>query len=411
MKTWHNPGKWNVNPMNFFPEVTKEFELPPRVFVLDSTLRKMTETPGCYWTPESAVEIARMADQVGVQYMIVNLVAGWKPPSKRILEMFEAVANLKPRRFKLIGTAWLTQESIDAAIRRGADGVDLTRGDVNDFPKLYDYAASRGVFVAKTMAVNSRIEYVPPGELARQINSLLDRDLVYVGIHENKGPTTPEAWRYYMKSLRHSLRRDVPVVPPLVPHIHNMLGHATSATCAAVTGGAQGVDVAMNGIATDNGLAALEEVVVSLEAFYGVETGLNLSKLRAYSRTVREATGLPVHPNKALVGDLAYLMEYDLYVREVLEARLHGREYVHLIAPSLVGHEFTAVWGLNTIEESSATKEKLRQMGLPHDSIAVRRVNEAIGSALESRTAYPVYLTEEEVEELALRVLQGAPAS
>jgi isopropylmalate/homocitrate/citramalate synthase len=396
-----------VNPMNFFPEVTREFELPPRVFVLDSTLRKMTETPGCYWTAEGAVEIARMADEVGVQYMIVNLVAGWKPPSKRILEMFEAVANLKPRQFKLFGTAWLTEESIDAAIGRGADGVDLTRGDAGRFPELYDYARKRGVLVSKTMAVNGRIEHVPPSEMARQINALLDREIVYVGIHENKGPTIPEAWRYYMKALRRDLTRDVPIVP----HIHNMLGHATSATCAAVTGGAQGVDVAMNGIATDNGLAALEEVVVSLEVFYGVETGLDLSKLRAYSQVVRAATGLPVHPNKPLVGDLAYLMEYDLYVREVLQARLHGREYVHLIAPSLVGHEYTVVWGLNTVEESGAAREKLLQLGLPHDEEAVRRVNDEIRAVLEARTSYPVYLTEVEVERLARRVLQETRAS
>jgi len=402
MKAWLNPGKWSINPMNFFEEVTKEFDLPEHVFVLDSTLRKMTETPGCYWTTESALKIARAADEVGVPYMIVNLVAGWKPPSRRILDMFAAVARL-PQRFRLVGTAWLTKESIDAAIDRGADVVDLTRGDVSRFPELYDYARSHGVLVAKTMAVNGRIEHVPPSEMARQINALLERDLLYVGIHENKGPTTPEAWRYYMKALRRGLVRDVPIVP----HIHNMLGHATSATCAAVTGGAQGVDVAMNGIATDNGLAALEEVVVSLEAFYGVPTGLNLNRLCAYSQAVCSATGIPVHPNKPLVGDKAFLMEYDLYVRQVLEARAHGAEYVHLIAPGLVGHQYEVVWGLNTVEETSATREKLLQMGLPYDEVMARKLNDTIRAVLEARTDYPVYLTEPEVEDLARKIVGG----
>src|SRR3990170_4694047 len=294
MRAWSNPGKWSVNPMNFAPEVTNDFELPERVFVLDSTLRKMTETPGCYWTNESAVQIARAADEVGSPYLIVNLVSGWKPPSRRILDMFEAVSRVKPRRFKLIGTAWLTKESIDMAIDRGAEIVDLTRGDMSRFPELYDYIRGRGALVAKTMAVNGRIEHIPPAEMADQINQVAERDVVYVGIHENKGPTTPEAWRYYVKALRRRLKREVPIDP----HIHNMLGHATSAMCAAVTAGAQGIDVAMNGIATDNGLAALEEVVTSLEVFYGVETGIDLRGLRAYSQVVREATGLPVHPNK-----------------------------------------------------------------------------------------------------------------
>src|SRR3989304_8097161 len=102
MRAWSNPGKWSVNPMNFSDEVTRDFELPERVFVLDSTLRKMTETPGCYWTDSDAIDIAQMADEIGVQYMIVNLVAGWKPPSKRILQMFERVATVR-RRFRLFG--------------------------------------------------------------------------------------------------------------------------------------------------------------------------------------------------------------------------------------------------------------------------------------------------------------------
>jgi len=400
MRAWSNPGKWSVNPMNFSDEVTRDFELPERVFVLDSTLRKMTETPGCYWTDSDAIDIAQMADEIGVQYMIVNLVAGWKPPSKRILQMFERVATVR-RRFRLFGTAWLTEESVGTAIDHGADGVDLTRGEISRFGEVYDYARNRGVEVAKTMAVNGRIEHVPPFEMARQVNAILNRDVVYVGIHENKGPSTPETWRYYMKQLRRGLSRDVPVVP----HIHNMLGLATAATCAAVTGGARGVDVAANGIATDNGLAALEEVVVALEVFYGVETGVRLERLREYARVVSRATGIPIHPNKPIVGDDTFLMEYDLYVREVLEARFHGKEYIHLYAPSLVGQEFTVVWGLNTVEQTSATQEKLFQMGLPHDESTARKVNDAIRSVLEARTRYPLFLTELEVEELARRVV------
>ena len=398
MRAWTNPGKWSVNPVNFAEEVVRDYELPDRVFVLDSTLRKMVETPGCNWTVEGAVDIAAMADEIGVEFMVVNVVYGWQAPPKRLLQMFEAVARLN-RRFKLFGTAWLTRESVDLVVDHGADGVDLTRGDMLQFGELYEYARSRGVLVAKEFSVGSRIEHVPPSELARQINSVLQKDLTYVGIHENKGPTTPDAWRYYMKALRRAIVRDT----ILIPHIHNMFGQATAATCAAVTGGANGVDVTMNGIATDSGLGALEEVVVSLEAFYGVETGIRLEKLRDYSEVVSRATGIPVPPNKPLVGDHAFLVEYAPFVQEVLEARVHGNEHdgVHLIAPSLVGHHYILVWGQATISETGATKEKLAQMGLPHDQDAAQRLNEAIRAKIEKRAAYPRFLTEAEVEELA----------
>ncbi|MGQ0571225.1 MAG: hypothetical protein ACT4P5_17115 [Armatimonadota bacterium] len=401
MKAWENPGKWHANPLNFSEEVTREFDTPERIFVLDSTLRKMTGTPGCHWTVEGAVEIAAASDEVGVGVVEVNVVHGNQPPSKKILDMFAAVATLK-RRFKLFGTAWLTKESIDDVIDRGADGVNFTRGDRAKFLELYEYARSRGVEVAMTMG--GRIEHMPPAEAARCINQMLERDIAYVGIHENTGATTPEVWRYYMKQLRKDLIKDVAIVP----HIHNMLGQATAAACAAITGGAKGIDVTANGIAIHGGLAALEEVVASLEILYGVETGIRLEKLRAYSQVVSRASGIPVHPNKPLVGDHAFIVELDPFVRDVLRARLHGQERVHPIAPSLVGHRNVVVWGVNTVDETSATREKLLQMGLPHDDAEVKRINNAIRARLDAGTQYPLFLTEQEVEELARQVLAAA---
>lgn len=404
MRAWHNPGQWSVNPMNFSEEVTRDFELPEQVTVLDSTLRKMTETAGCPWTVEGAVEIATMADEIGVEFMVVNIVYAWMPPSKKLLRMFERVAGIK-RRFKLFGTAWLDKESIDIVIDHGGDGVDLTRGDLSRFDELYDYARSRGVLVAKELSVDSRPEHMPPAEIARQANQVLHRDVAYVGLHENKGPTTPEAWRYYMKQIRKGLIRET----TLIPHIHNLFGLASAATCAAVTGGASGVDVTANGIATDCGLGALEEVVMALEAFYGVPTGIRLEKLRAYSQLVSRVTGIPIHPNKPLVGDAAFLCETSPSVREVLEARYHQREHVRLIAPSLIGQSYTLVWGANTVGETDATREKLFQMGLPSDEVSAKKVNDAIRAELDARVTSPLYLTELEVEELAQQVLAARP--
>lgn len=404
MKAWRNPGVWEVNPVNFYEEVTQDYQLPDRVFIVDSTLRKITETPGCDWTLEGAVDIAAIADEVGVQYMVINLVHRWQPPSRKILRMFEAVASLR-RRFKLFGTSWLTKESIDATIDSGADGVDLTRGDPANFEELFDYARGRGVEVAKSTA-GGRIEHVPPSERARQINLISNKDLAYVGIHENKGPTTPDAWRYYVKRVREALDRPV----KLVPHIHNMLGQATAATCAAVMGGALGVDVAMNGIGTEGGLASLEEVAVSLEVLYGVNTGLRLERLRDYSRVVRSVTGIQMAPNKPLVGDFTFVMESDLLVKEVLQARYYGREFLHLLVPSLVGQQYTVVWGPNTIDETSATEQKLRELGLPHDVGAARELCGRIREILESQVK--PYLDEHEVEALALELfLKGGGSS
>ena len=203
-----------------------------------------------------------------------------------------------------------------------------------------------------------------------------------------------------MKKLRAGLIKDVPIVP----HIHNMLGGGTMAAVAAVTGGAKGLDLAMNGIGIHCGFAALEEVVVILETLYGVETGIKLDKLREYSRVVAEVTGIAVDRNKPIVGDHAFVVELDPFVKQVVEAREIGKERVHMIAPSLVGHENVVLWGANTVH-GPATRAKLKAMGLRHDDRSVEKVISAIKKELEAKTEYPVYLTEPEVESLAREVL------
>jgi isopropylmalate/homocitrate/citramalate synthase len=203
-----------------------------------------------------------------------------------------------------------------------------------------------------------------------------------------------------MKKLRAGLIKDV----PLIPHIHNMLGSATMAAVGAVTGGAQGLDLVMNGVASSCGLSALEEVVVILEVQYGVKTGIKLEKLQEYSQVVARVSGVPVPSIKPIVGEHAFVVELEPFVKQVIEARERGEERVHAIAPSLVGHQNVVLWGANTIY-GPATKAKLKTMGLPHDDAAVDKVLAGIKRELEAKTAYPAWLTEEEVEHLAQQLL------
>ena len=400
MKIWNNEGKWSCNPMNFNDEVTAGFESPEKIVVLDSTIRKMTGTPGCNWSVAGAVDITSMANEVGVGIVEVNLVHGNMPASDKLLKMFEAIAKTK-HDFTLVGTAWASDTStIDDAIDHGADAVNIGGRHRDHFEEAYGYIRERGVKVATTLG--TRIEHNPPEHVAKLLNDILVyADPIYIGIHENTGATTPEAWRYYMKKVRAALLKDVPIIP----HIHNMLGGGTMSAVAAVTGGARGLDLTMNGIAIHCGLAAMEEVVVILEVLYGIETGISLDKLRDYSKVVVEATGIEVHPNKPIVGDHAFIVELEPFVKDVVEGRALGQERVHMIAPSLVGHTNEVAWGENTIH-GPATKAKLTAMGLPNDDSSVDLVVEAIKSELENKEEYPIYLTEEEVGILARNVLE-----
>jgi isopropylmalate/homocitrate/citramalate synthase len=409
-KVWNEPGKWFVNPMNFSSEVTRDFDAPDSIFILDSTVRKITSHPGAYWDEGTILEVCHAADDLGVQIVEVNISQGNMPTTPKILRMFEAIARAG-FKFQLFGTAFRNKDSINLAIDRGAQGINMSNrtgrdspdstereyAPIDDVAEHLEYIKSKGLKIAQN--VYGPIQNQPPHSPRKRLNALAHLGYAYTAIHENSSTSLPETWRYWIKTFRAGLTDEARSVP-IVPHIHNTFGHASMAACAAVTGGAGGVDATANGIADTFGLAALEEVVMTLELLYGIETGLNLNKLYDYSRVVERVTGIPVHPNKPIVGEKAFITASEPALQQVLLARETGRERMNPFPPSLVGNKQVVVWTENSIF-GPATKTKLRQMGLPHDRESVAVMLDKLTQALQAKRSYPVYVTEKEFEEMA----------
>ena len=92
----------------------------------------------------------------------------------------------------------------------------------------------------------------------------------------------------------------------------------------------------INGIGERAGNAALEEVVVVLrvrQATIGVTTNIHLDKLYATSRLLTEITGVPVAPNKAVVGANAFAHEAGIHQDGILKNPLT----YEIISPEAVG--------------------------------------------------------------------------
>lgn len=101
-------------------------------------------------------------------------------------------------------------------------------------------------------------------------------------------------------------------------HCHNDFGLATANSIAGVLAGARQVHVTINGIGERAGNASLEEVVMALKILYGYEIGINTEKLVEVSRLVSKLTGVPVQPNKAIVGRNAFGHESGIHTHGVL---------------------------------------------------------------------------------------------
>ena len=107
-------------------------------------------------------------------------------------------------------------------------------------------------------------------------------------------------------------------------HCHDDLGMATANTLAGVLNGARQVEVTVNGIGERAGNCSLEEVVMALRTrhdLFGLSTDIDPRRIYAISRMVSELTGIPVQPNKAIVGRNAFAHSSGIHQDGVLKER------------------------------------------------------------------------------------------
>jgi 2-isopropylmalate synthase len=140
-------------------------------------------------------------------------------------------------------------------------------------------------------------------------------------------------------ALLRRLREAVPELEGAVLSFHGQddLGLATANAVAAVEAGARQLEVAVNGIGERAGNTSFEEVVVALHLHgpsLGVHTGVDPGGIHGLSRLVEERSGIPVPPNKAVVGRNAFRHASGIHQDGVLK---HRATY-EAIDPRLVGH-------------------------------------------------------------------------
>ena len=119
-------------------------------------------------------------------------------------------------------------------------------------------------------------------------------------------------------------------------HCHNDLGLAVANSLAGVRNGARQVECTINGIGERAGNASLEEFVMAVNVrkrFVRADTGINTEEIYRTSQLLCEITGMPVQPNKAIVGRNAFAHEAGIHQDGVLKAPVT----YEIMTPSSVG--------------------------------------------------------------------------
>jgi len=111
---------------------------------------------------------------------------------------------------------------------------------------------------------------------------------------------------------------------------------AVANSLAAVGAGARQIECTINGIGERAGNCSLEEVVMAIKTraeFFGLETGIDTTRLYPTSRLVSSITGMHPPRNKAIVGENAFAHEAGIHQHGMLQ---HASTY-EIMKPEDVG--------------------------------------------------------------------------
>jgi len=155
-----------------------------------------------------------------------------------------------------------------------------------------------------------------------------------INIPDTVGYTTPEEFGGLIKSIM----ENTPGIEKAIVsvHCHNDLGLATANTLAGIQAGARQVEVTVNGIGERAGNTSLEEIVMALHTrrtVFALETGIDTTQISRISRMVSNYTGIPVQPNKAIVGANAFAHEAGIHQ----DGMLKNQTTYEIMRPETVG--------------------------------------------------------------------------
>ncbi|KXB09659.1 citramalate synthase [candidate division MSBL1 archaeon SCGC-AAA833F18] len=344
----------------FAKERREKSKLPERVLIFDTTLRDGEQTPGVSFTPAQKIRIAQQLDELKVD----TIEAGFPIVSKGEKESVSEIAS-EGLEAEICGLSRCTDDDIKAALDCDVDCIHLfiATSDVHLKKKLnltqeealeqavtsVEKAKDHGVIVEFSAedATRTDLEYLK--EIYQAVEEAgADR----INVPDTIGVATPPAMQELVREL------DSVMNIPISVHCHNDFGLAVSNSISAVEAGAEQIHVAVNGLGERAGNASLEEVVMTLRSLYNIKPRTNTKALVKTSSLVERATGIPVPPNKAIVGANAFAHEAGIHVHGVLKSP----GTYEVLSPELVGHHRRITLGKHTGTKS--VKKHLDDLGV-----------------------------------------------
>ena len=328
------------------------------VKIFDTTLRDGEQSPGATLTSNEKLEIARMLARMGIDVIEAGFPAASPDDLEGVRRIAVEVGN------PLVGDGEFSRKVpvICGLARATKLDIDLAWEAIQQAarPRIHTFLATSPIHIqyklrmepeevvnrARDMVAYAKsycedVEFSPedagrsePEFLYLVLGEAIKAGATTLNIPDTVGYTTPEEFQ----ALISGIMKYTPGIEDVTVsvHCHDDLGLATANSLAGIQAGARQVEVTFNGIGERAGNTSLEEVVMTLltrRSIYGFETGVDTTQISRVSRMVSNYTGIPIQPNKAIVGANAFAHEAGIHQ----DGMLKNQMTYEIMRPETVG--------------------------------------------------------------------------
>ncbi len=322
-----------------------------QVQIFDTTLRDGEQVPGCKLNTRQKLEIAAELERMGVDV----IEAGFPVSSPGDFEAVNKIARLI-KDSTVCALSRAVQADIDsaAAALKGAARPRIHTGigtsdshiqhKLRSTPEKILEKAIWCTKYAKRFVEDVEFYAEDAGRtdneyLARVIEAVIAAGATVVNIPDTTGYCLPDEYgrkiAYLIENVKNIHKATIST------HCHNDLGLATANSIAGVQNGARQIECTINGIGERAGNTSLEEVVMIMRQhpYLNLTNRINTKMLNPMSRLVSEKMGVPVQPNKAIVGANAFAHSSGIHQDGVIKRR----DTYEIIDPLEVGVDKSSI--------------------------------------------------------------------
>ena len=322
-----------------------------KVIIFDTTLRDGEQVPGSKLVSSEKIEIAKRLEELGVDVIEAGFPYSSPGDFNSIVQISKEI-----KKTTVCALSRALKTDIDCAIESlqfakykrlhtgiGSSDIHIKHKFNSTREKIMEQAVEAVRYAKKHIediefyaedAGRADLEF-----LARMLEAVIAEGATTVNIPDTTGYCLPWEYGKKIKYLMENVKNIHKAV--ISVHCHNDLGLATANSMEGIVNGARQIECTINGIGERAGNTSLEEVVMIIKTHPSLHlaTSINTKKIKSVSNMVSEIMGMPVQPNKAIVGANAFAHSSGIHQ----DGFLKHRDTYEVINPSDVGVDVSRI--------------------------------------------------------------------